>query len=197
MIHLPTIPHDLTWQVEPRSAKVDGARLHITAGEKTDLFTDPGGALIIANSPRLMFVHDSDFVLSAKVGVAFAATYDAGVLVVYADATHWAKLCFEYSPQSKPMVVSVVTKGASDDCNSTVIDGREVYLRVAGIGRAFAFHYSTDGRWWHMVRYFNLGDASDAMVGFSSQSPTGASCEATFDDIRFEPRTLRELRNGE
>ena len=57
----------------------------------------------------------------------------------------WAKLCFEYSPQREPMVVSVVTRGLSDDCNSFVVDGATVWLRIARVGSAFAFHASTDG----------------------------------------------------
>ena len=57
------------------------------------------------------------------------ATYDAGVLTLRRRDDLWAKLCFERSPQGEPMVVSVVTRGVSDDCNSFVVDGRSVWLR--------------------------------------------------------------------
>jgi hypothetical protein len=50
--------------------------------------------------------------------VEFASVYDAGVLLVHASERQWAKLCFEYSPQQRPTLVTVVTRGTSDDCNS-------------------------------------------------------------------------------
>ena len=62
-----------------------------------------------------------DFLFQARVEVQVGESFDAGVLVVWLDETTWAKLCFEYSPQREPMVVSVVTRGTSDDCNSVVV----------------------------------------------------------------------------
>lgn len=196
MISISAIPYSLAWQVPAVSASFADDKLSITAGPKTDLFTDPRGQINVANTPRLMFMPQGDFMLSATVTVPFAATYDAGVLVAHVDETHWGKLCFEYSPQNEPMIVSVVNKGDSDDCNSVVIAGNTVHLRLTRIGRAFAFHYSIDKCFWHFVRYFNLG-VEGAAIGFSSQSPTGVGCTATFEDIRFEPRAPSDLRNGE
>lgn len=196
MISIPTIPYPLAWQAPALGAAFTGDKLSITAGPKTDLFTDPRGLLTLANTPRLMFNPQGDFMLSATVTVPFASTYDAGVLLAHVDETHWGKLCFEYSPQNEPMIVSVVTKGDSDDCNSVVIAGNTVHLRLTRIGSAFVFHYSTDKRFWHFVRYFNLGIAGEA-IGFSSQSPTGEGCTSTFEDIRFEVRVPTDLRNGE
>jgi hypothetical protein len=74
------------------------------------------------NAPAALFLPpDQDFSLRVRVTVDFGATYDAGVLCVYAQDQTWANLCFEYSPQNQPMIVSVVTRGASDDCNSVVV----------------------------------------------------------------------------
>lgn len=95
------------------------------------------------------------------------------------------------------MIVSVVTRGLSDDCNSTPIDGNEVYLRLARNGVTFTFHYSLDGRTWHFVRHFTLGKLSNLRVGLSSQSPTGEKCQAAFSEIRYQPGALKDLRSGE
>jgi len=130
---------------------------------------------------------DPTFTLQAKVTVEFAATYDAGTLFLYAHD----------SPQGQPMVVSVVTRGVSDDCNSVDIAGNSVYLRVYRHGKVLAFHYSRDGHYWHFVRHFSLGDVEDLRVGFSVQSPTGQGCTATFSEIRYAPGTLSDLRHGE
>jgi len=193
------IPLPLEWQIPPEEWYVEhGDTLIITAGKRTDLFSDPNGTTSINNSPRALFVvrQTSDFLLSAHIEVAFRSTFDAGVLLVYNMPNSWAKLCFEYSPQLQPMVVSVVNKGISDDCNSAVIDGNRVYLRIAKMGQTFAFHYSLDGQFWHLVRYFTLGSVPNLQIGFSSQSPTGEGCTAQFSEIVYAPKTLKDIRSG-
>ena len=115
----------LRWLREPESWSVpDGSPLLVAAGPFTDWFVDPQrSAEPRLNAPALLGVSTGDFLLSARVTVDFAGTFDAGVLVVYEGDRAWGKLCFEYSPQREPMVVSVVTRRVSDDCNSFVVDG--------------------------------------------------------------------------
>ena len=120
---LPSIPAELEWRLDPVEWALEGAGgLSIRAGRKTDLFTDPKDGAKSDAAPAALFTPpDRAFMLSARVRVGFASTYDAGVLHVRAGEDRWAKLCFEYSPQGEPMVVSVVNHGVSDDCNSVVI----------------------------------------------------------------------------
>lgn len=196
---LPILPTELRWQIPPLEWSLSPDKtLSIQAGPKTDLFNDPAGTIVIDNAPcALMTPPDPSFILSAKVSVAFGATYDAGALHIRVSDALWAKLCFEYSPQGQPMVVSVVNRGVSDDCNSVVIDGSEVYLRMARTPRTIAFHYSTDGRAWVFVRYFSLGMTDVVRVGFSAQSPTGAQCRAVFSEIAYRAGALANNRSGE
>lgn len=140
---------------------------------------------------------DGDFQFSARVTVDFTATYDAGVLLLWVDERHWGKLCFEFSPDSEPMIVSVVARGVADDANAFVVDTRTVWLRVSRIDHAFAYHASVDGRTWRMVRYFTVdGAATATTIGLEAQSPTGDGCRVTFDDIRFTRDRLADLRDG-
>lgn len=188
----------LTPQPSTAVTTVTAESLAITAGASTDWFSDPQGSARRANAPSLTFAATGNLLLSARVSVEFASEFDAGALVVWQDASHWAKLCFEYSPQHEPMVVSVVTRGLSDDCNSVVIAGTSVWLRIARIADAFAFHYSVDGCWWHFVRMFALpAPASAAQIGFLAQSPAGDGCTADFSEIRLVAGTLANLRSGE
>ncbi len=191
------IPAPLRWDLPPVAWSGDGDRpLTITAGPRTDLFVNPQGNEATLNAPRLLFTPQGDYTLSARVTVDFAATFDAGVLLLYADERRWAKICFEFSPQRQPMVVSVVTRGDSDDANAFTVAGNQVFLRIARLGRAFAFHASGDGAVWQMIRHFTLGDEGGVQAGFLSQSPTGAGCTATFDAIRFTAERLADLRSG-
>jgi uncharacterized protein len=195
MIQLPPIPAPLTWHLEPQDWNITDNVLTATAGAKTDLFVDPLSSNKSLNASMLVFENNQDFMLSARVTVDFNGTFDAGVLVVYQHETSWAKLCFEYSPNNDPMVVSVVTKGTSDDCNSVFIDGHSVYLRVSRVNTGFAFHFSNDAKLWHMIRAFAL-EPGVAQVGFLVQAPMGESCRAEFSEIAFEFKTLGDIRSG-
>jgi regulation of enolase protein 1 (concanavalin A-like superfamily) len=195
---LNAIPFGLYWENPPSNWGIEnGQSLHITAGARTDLFVDPNGTTVTNNSPRFTFRPQGDFILSARVTVAFGSKYDAGVLMIYAQERRWAKFCFEFSPQSRPTIVSVVTRDTSDDCNSMSVNGNQTYLRLARIGNSFAFHASDDAHFWNMIRHFTLGQIGSVDVGFSAQSPTGESCAVTFDNIGYEARTLTDLRSGE
>ena len=196
---LASVPESLIWKNQPAQSTSDArGQLGITTGPQTDWFRDPAGEHVKENAPIALFVPpDPVFRLQAKVTVEFAATYDAGTLFVYVHDALWAKLCFEYSPQQQPMIVSVVTRGVSDDCKSVSVGDRSVYLRIYRQSDVLAFHYSLDGQYWHFVRHFSLGILEQARVGFSTQSPTGQGCQAVFSEIRYTPGALSDLRNGE
>lgn len=170
--------------------------LTLEAGPRTDLFRDPQGAEPQLGAAReLVDTPAGDWTLTARVQAQLRSTFDAGALILWADETTWAKLAFERSPQGAGMVVSVVTRGLSDDCNSTVVGGDAVWLRIARVGEAFAFHASADGERWDFVRHFALD--GDPRAGFLAQSPTGEGLAASFGEIRLERTRLRDLRSGE
>ncbi len=196
-VALAGLPAALQWTGTPdSSATVTSAGLQMTVSATTDLFCDPRGQPPVLNAPRLLFRPDRHFTLSAHVTVAFQATYDAGVLLIYQHETAWAKLCCEYSPQHQPMIVSVVTNGRSDDANAVVLDQGRAFLRVTGLGDAFAFHYSLDGSTWQLVRYFALPQPDHVQVGFSVQAPTGSGCQADFAHIHYVAASVSDIRSG-
>jgi uncharacterized protein len=196
---LPDVPVELAWVNEPVSFELgkDG-KLAIEAGAETDLFADPAGGVAIDNAPAALFAPpDEPFLLSARVSATFGSAFDAAALLLRAGDGRWAKLAFEASPQLQPMVVSVVTRGVSDDCNGVLVGESDIYLRLAVAKRTIAFHASRDGNWWDLVRYFSLAESlTDIRVGFSAQSPTGAGCRATFAEIVYSARELGDLRDG-
>jgi uncharacterized protein len=186
------------WSLPPRGWSYADGALTIDAGPQTDLFIDPQGAPPTLNAAALRYAApDGDWMLSATVQVGFGATYDAGVLLIWAGDQVWGKLCFEYSPQAEPMVVSVVTRGVSDDANAFTVAGDTVALRLTRIGSAFAFHASVAGGAWQLIRHFGLPSAGPLMVGFVSQSPTGPGCRSRFSAIALRRERLADLRSGE
>jgi len=191
------LDRELSWKNRPQSWETGSAALTMVSGPGEDWFLDPSGLSIKRNAPCALFAPMSqDFMLRAKVTVHFQEKYDAGTLHIQVNDDLWAKLCFEYSNQHQPTIVSVVTRGTSDDCNSTAIEGNSVYLRVSKIGKTFAFHYSLDGQGWNLVRYFALGGAEPVRPGFSVQSPIGVACSASFSEIAYTLDTLDDIRSG-
>ncbi|WP_240642122.1 DUF1349 domain-containing protein [Microbacterium sulfonylureivorans] len=198
---VPGLPFPLLPSDESRW-RMTAEAVAVTAAAHSDLFADPSGDGQTAAESQLnaaTLLGDGpvgDFTFSARVRVGFEATFDAGVLLIWVDERHWAKLCVELSPDREPMVVSVVTRGVSDDANAFVVTGPDVRLRVSRIGQVFAFHASTDGRRWAFVRAFSLPGAETARIGFEAQSPMGDGCEVSFADVEFAQRTLADLRDG-
>lgn len=194
---IPNLAHSLQWLNQPQNWNFSAdSQLTVTAPVKTDWFIDPQGTVNISNAPALLFPTSGPCILSARVTVNHIATYDAGVLMIYESPSVWAKLCLELSPQGLATIVSVVTKGVSDDCNAFAVNG-PVYLRVSRLERAYAFHVSPDGNHWGLIRYFKLEGNQNAQIGFLVQSPTGNGCTASFRNIRFEERLLADIRSGE
>lgn len=201
-MRIPTLPFDLlasegsVWTATPSG--IEGA-----APAGTDLFVDPGGDSGVA-AETLLNAHtllgtppEGDFTFAAEVTPDLRATFDAGVLLVWVDETTWAKLCLERSPAGEVMIVSVVTKGVSDDANGFLVDAPAARLRISRVGNVLAFH-AHDGGEWRFVRAFTLpGAATSLSVGFEAQSPNGEGCSVSFSDIAFERRTVADLRNGD
>jgi hypothetical protein len=200
----PALPFPLRAQgTKACTFELDDKGLRVTGEARSDLFVDPSGeggappeAGYLVGAPP-----PGDFTLTARATVPFASVFDAGVLLVHAGPDRFAKLCFEFSPQRKPMAVTVVTRGTSDDSNAfTVEQGYSLWLRVSRVGRAWAFHASLDGVWWVLLRYFTLGEsavqAGAVQVGFLAQSPTGEGIEVLFDEVAYTEGAPEDLRDG-
>ena len=192
------LPLDLRWEVEPRSWTNDGQTVAVDAAGGTDNFVDPAGSAAVVNGARaLTLAPPAPWRFSAKVTVDFAARFDAGVLLLWIDERHFAKLCFERSPQGDPMVVAVVTRGESDDSNGWVVADSTAWLRITAVtSDVYAFHAGTDGETWQLARYFRLRGRIPARFGISAQSPTGSGCTASFSHFALSRTGLDDLRDG-
>jgi regulation of enolase protein 1 (concanavalin A-like superfamily) len=188
---------ELDWHGRPPApSEISEASIAFAAGPRSDLFTDPAGAEPKADAPLLLGRPSGDFQLRARVSAPLEATFDAAALVVWASPTAWGKLALEYSPQREATIVSVVTRGVSDDANAFTVPEALAWLRVARSGETVAFHASVDGLWWSLIRSFTFPGAGGAAAGFLVQSPTGDGLQGRFDEIEWAAGPLDELRNG-
>ena len=198
-VQLPGIPFALVPSGSPSCpASVAGGAVTLTAGAGSDLFIDPAGDEgARPDAGRWTGLpNEGDFTFTARVTVAFAATFDAGALILHLSERRWAKICYELSPQGRPTAVTVVTHGTSDDSNSFETGGGPLWLRITRTGRVWALHASADGGYWQLLRYFTLGEASGARIGLLAQSPRGAGCTAVFDSVSYRVGAPADLRDG-
>src|SRR5262245_8226477 len=96
-INVPGVPFPLTpsagssWNIERES-------ISITAAPHSDIFIDPRSGSQLDAAPQLDAATllgsppTGDFQLRARVTVDFASRFDAGVLLLWIDQRHWAKL---------------------------------------------------------------------------------------------------------
>ncbi|EJT46428.1 hypothetical protein A1Q1_04977 [Trichosporon asahii var. asahii CBS 2479] len=218
---VPGLP-PLDWALKPGRAYVTQSSLFLEANGSTDWFCPGPSQNPRLNARPLGFSAPGTFALSAKVSIkGERSVYDAPALIVWrlsSPKRHWAKLCFEQAPALSPSPspdgeedvngspgprdtgttgpVSVVNHcDASDDASHGATDGEALYLRVSRTGSSsFAFHSSTDGRRWDLLRIFTLGGEGEIRAGFLAQCPTGSGCECRFEEIRLgqPPRNLRD-----
>jgi hypothetical protein len=175
--------------------------LTMSAKENSDWFNAPiaPSSPALPNAPALVFVPPAcDWQLAAKVSAKHELTFDAGAIFLHQGKDDWCKYCFELPPEKKPLVVSVVTRGVSDDANGATVEDDFVHLRVSKLGPVIALHYSTDNRaYWTLHRIFTMREPDAPMsVGFLVQHPLGGSCTAAFSQIELSEKTLADPRDG-
>ncbi|WP_076494375.1 DUF1349 domain-containing protein [Microbacterium sp. RURRCA19A] len=202
MPRLPSLPFDFTASSEA-DWRLSATGVDVTSSPMTDYFLDPGYTEVTGEYTRLNAdtllaeLPEGDFTFTAQVSVDFASDFDAGVLLLWRDDAHWAKLCFELSREKEPLVVSVVTREYADDANAFGVEGPTVWLRAVRMGHIIAFHASTDGETWRMVRVFTFGrDLPFTRFGFLAQSPNGQGCTVRFSHAAFSTDLPADVRAG-
>ncbi len=196
-LSITSVPHRLFWENTPKSFSVHGNDIVIVAGKETDMFRDPNVAYNTDNAPKLLFEADDNFVLTASIEHAFTNKWDGGAIVIKQDSLNWIKFCFEKDYTGARRVVSVVTKGISDDCNSVEMTSNIVFYKVAKADNVITLYCSTDGKKWYLVRHLQFDAHKGFKVGFLAQSPTGESNEVKFSNITYQIKKIRDPYLGE
>ncbi len=196
-VRIPSIPFDLFWDNTPKSCSMSTNVLRIEADDSTDMFRDPNVTYNTDTAPKLCFQPDQDFVLSASISHDFESKWDGGALFLKSDSLNWIKFCFEKDYTGSRRVVSVVTKGVSDDCNSVAIGTNTVFYKMAKADNVITLYYSEDGLRWFLVRHVQFDCPSRFTIGFLAQSPVGRSCRVSFGDIHYSARRIRDPYTGE
>lgn len=191
------LPGGLEWVNSPAGWSYTVGRLEIAAPGGTDWFASPTDATVAAAAPMLLFKASAAFRFTARVSTAMESKWDAAALMVVADSQNWGKLAFEKSAYLEPTIVSVVTRGVSDDCNAQLVEPGWAWLRIGTVGRGIGFYHSADGERWKLVRVFSLEGRQDLRIGFEAQSPVGTGATAVFEGIEYRAEGIADQFAGE
>jgi len=191
-LSVPGIPYRMTWENRTEPFSLGKSDLFIRAAAKTDMFRDPQATYNTDNAPKLMFLADTNFVLSAGIEHPFTSKWDGGAIVIRQDSLHWVKFCYEKDYTGAHRVVSVVTRDISDDCNSISFESNKVYLKVAKSGNAFTLYCSPDNVNWLLVRHFQLDAPGKVEAGFLAQSPDGPGTMVRFSNIQYQAVKIKD-----
>lgn len=196
-IQINGIPKWLKWEIKPRKYFQDNKSITLFSGEKTDMFRDPNVTYNTDNAPKLLFKADSNFVFSAAIEHAFISKWDGGAIVLKADSLNWVKCCFEKDYTGARRIVTVVTKGISDDCNSVKLTKNKVYFKIAKAANVITIYYSETGSKWYLVRHFTFDSTQNLQVGLLAQSPTGKDCQVKFSNLKYQVKKIKDPYVGE
>lgn len=187
----------LKWENKPNKFQFNKSSITIYSGEKTDMFRDPNVTYNTDNAPKLLFKADTNFIFSAAIEHAFKSKWDGGALVIKSDSLNWIKTCFEKDYTGARRIVTVVTKGISDDCNSVELQSNKVYFKIAKADNVITIYYSENGLKWFLIRHFTFDAIGDLKIGFLAQSPTGKDCKVTFSNINYKKKKIKDPYLGE
>jgi uncharacterized protein len=196
-LKMSAIPHSLFLENSPLNFSIKNDEIEMTAGAKTDMFRDPNVTYNTDNAPKILFMADDNFVLTAAIEHSFKNKWDGGAILIKQDSLNWIKFCFEKDYTGARRVVSVVTKNVSDDCNSVEIKSNKVFYKVAKAENVITLYYSTDGIKWFLVRHLQFDLHKDFKVGFLAQSPTGDRCKVKFSNITYKVKKISDPYIGD
>lgn len=169
-------------------------------GEKKDYFNDPNKKLSNNTAPILLSKVDNSkpFTLIAKVTPEFTkeGMYDAGVLYIYVNDSHWQKFCYEQDERGNHRVVSVRTIGTSDDNNHDIVSGGSVYLKISSDTRTVGFYFSIDKEVWNLARLYKNDYPSEIWMGLSAQCPVAKEGLSNFQEVTLELNSVKDFRLG-
>ena len=187
---------DLIWQSPPTDWTVDGDRLAVLTGERTDFWNRTHYGFTRKDGHLFYREVEGDFTAEVTLHARFDTLYDQLGLMVRGDDETWLKTGLEYS-DDRAQVSAVLTRDGWSDWSTSAASDAEV---AAGVRMRLTRHdavlrvqrRAVDGS-WHPVRLGHLDLPVTARVGLMCCSPERAGFRAVFSDLRIGPAIGRDL----
>ena len=187
---------NFNWVNDPKVFSIASEGLLVEAEEGTDYFNNPEDGSVTGTAPLLYQNLSGDFIATAVVKPDFNAQWNAVSLMAHIDETNWIKFAFESSDATGPSVVTVVTKGVSDDANGVVIENTDtLWLSLVKKDSIYAMHWSANGKDFKMARLTTMPATDSLKVGVEFQSPVGEKALHLLKCYQVEFKTVENLRD--
>ena len=191
-------PGNFKWLNEPKSFNIENGSINVLAEKGTDFFNNPEDSTLTSTAPFLYQEVSGDFVATTLVRPDFSSMWNAVALMVHIDDNSWIKFAFENSDATGRSIVSVVTKGVSDDANGAILNDKDViWLKLIRKANIYSMFWSLDGVDYKMSRLTSMPVADTIKVGLEFQSPVGKPAEHEVDYFQIKHTTVQDLRKGE
>ncbi len=188
---------EFRWMNKPEQYMISKGNLTISAVKGTDFFINPEDKTSVATAPYLYKEVQGDFVAIARVEPEFKAVWNACSLMVHIDEDNWIKFAFENSDATGPSIVSVVTRGVSDDANGPILtDKSAIWLKLIRKGDIYAMHWSADGINYNLARLAAMPLKKIVKIGMEAQCPDNGPAEHVFSHFSLKNMTIGDLRKG-
>jgi regulation of enolase protein 1 (concanavalin A-like superfamily) len=185
------------WMNPPKEFDLKDGQLQVLTSGNTDFFIDPENNKSTASAHFLYKEIKGDFITTLQVKPNFKDQWNACAILMMSNETHWIKLAFENSDATGKSIVTVVTRGVSDDANGAVVNEFEtVWLKMIRKGNLFAMHWSPDGKNYYMARLAAMPGSESVKIGLEAQSPIGTEVIHEFKFLSIEQKTAEDLRKG-
>ena len=188
----------LQWINEPAEYSINNGKLVVTTTKGTDFFINPEDMSNTATAPLLFHEIKGDFVAIACVSPDLTSVWNAAGLLLIINDENWIKFVFESSDATGPSIVTVSTRGISDDANGVRLpDSSKIWLKLSRKGNNYAMHWSEDGKDYKMARLSAMSPSDPVKIGLEAQCPVGENAKHTFHYFSIESKTVADLRKGE
>ena len=189
---------DLQWLNQPADFNLDQGKLTIAAPKGSDFFINPEDLSATNSAPVLYQVISGDFVASTSVSPDLSSVWNAAGLMLIIDDSNWIKLVFEVSDATGPSIVSVTTRGISDDANGVRLTSHaKIWLKLVRKGNNFAMLWSENGKSYKMARLSAMPPTERVKIGLEAQCPVGEKALHKFHHFSIESKSVKDLRKGE
>ena len=116
----------------------------------------------MGSAPLLYRTVEGDFIAKALVQPDLSFQWNAVAFMVHIDSSNWIKFAFENSDATGSSIVTVVTKGTSDDANGVILNEQaQVWLAIAKKGNIYSMHWSKDGKDYKMARLTKMPETAE------------------------------------
>lgn len=175
----------MEWYNEPPVWKVEGDKIYITSGSKTDFWRETHYGFIRDNGHFFYQSVKGDFWVEVKVSGEYRQLYDQAGIMVRLDESNWLKCGIEFV-EGVQQVSAVVTRDYSDwSVVPMPQNPAALWIRLTRRGTAVEVQYSLDGEQYTLLRLAYLTPIETMNVGVMCASPEGNGFPMTFEGFKI------------